>query len=440
MIHDVGLVICAKNQPPRHVLCTGSPILDETNQKLGAVVVMHDISQQRKDEELLRNTLQRLKLATASASMGVWDWDLQSGSMTWDHRMFELYGATHGEIRGTVQDWKDGLYPEDLDRAISECEAAIRGDVPFDTEFRVKHRNGAILWIHANATVLRDEIGRPLRMIGLNRDITERKETEARLRESEDEVRSVNQNLEQRVKERTAQLEAANKEMEAFSYSVSHDLRAPLRSIDGFSKVLLEDYSNQVDEEGRHYLSRIRMGAQRMGLLIDDLLKLSKTSRSELTVSDCNLSRLCSQVAGNLADLHTERRVAVSIQPGMLVQADHHLMQVVLENLLGNAWKFTLKSEVPRIELGETVSTQGERTFFIRDNGAGFDMANAGKLFNAFQRLHATTDFEGTGIGLAIVHRIIHRHGGRVWAEAKPGEGATFFFTLPRTQSDGKAG
>ena len=678
VIHDIGLVICAKNQPPRHVLCNGSPILDEMNRKLGAVVVLHDITKQRHDSERLQDTVQRMELATTSSRIGVWDWNLQDGTMIWDDRMFELYGATRGEIHGSVQDWKDGLHPEDIDRAVAECEAAIRGEAQFDTDFRVQQKNGAVLWIHANATVIRDATGRPLRMIGLNRDITERKHGEAQLQErerllglfiqnapaaiamldldmryifasrrwfqdyrlesqdiigrshyevfpeipdrwkeihrrclagatesceedpfprsdglldwvkwsirpwlnssnqiggiiimsemvtqrklaedavrkisvaveqspvtvvitdvqgrieyvnpkftevtgyaaaeaigqnprilksghfssenyrdlwatitngktwegefhnkkkngvlfweaatiapikdsfgkiinfvaikeditefkrveaerkvAEAEVRRLNEDLEQRVKDRTTQLEAANKEMEAFSYSVSHDLRAPLRSIDGFSQVLLEDYPDRLDEEGKRYLTRIRLGTQRMGHLIDDLLKLSKTSRAELTTSECDLSSLCCRVAGNLAELNPERRVKVTIQPGMLVQADLRLMQVVLENLLGNAWKFTSRQRDPRVEAGEMAGPDGKRTFFIRDNGAGFDMAFVGKLFNAFQRLHATSEFEGTGIGLAIVQRIIHRHGGRVWAEAEMGKGATFFFTLP---------
>ena len=212
---------------------------------------------------------------------------------------------------------------------------------------------------------------------------------------------------------------------------MSHDLRAPLRSIDGFSQVLLEDYQNRLDETGRHYLSRIRKGTQRMGLLIDDLLKFSKTNRSDLTLTDCDLSGLSARVAGDLAHGDPGRGGTVSIQPGLRVQADPRLMQVVLENLLGNAWKFTAKREDPCIEVGEAVSAEGERAFFIKDNGAGFDMAHAAKLFHAFQRLHAVTDFEGTGIGLAIVQRIIHRHGGRVWAQAEPGHGATFLFTLP---------
>jgi light-regulated signal transduction histidine kinase (bacteriophytochrome) len=221
--------------------------------------------------------------------------------------------------------------------------------------------------------------------------------------------------------------------MEAFSYSVSHDLRAPLRSINGFNQILMEEYVDKLDEDGKHYLSLTHLAAQRMGNLIDDLLKLSKTSRSELTLTECDLSRLCIQVAGDAAHLNPERKVEIIIQPGMILQADLHLMLVVLENLLGNAWKFTSKSQDPRIEVGEIVSSGAERIFFVRDNGAGFDMAHSDKLFNAFQRLHSSSDFEGTGIGLAIVQRIIHRHGGRIWAEAKPGAGATFFFTIPDT-------
>ena len=248
---------------------------------------------------------------------------------------------------------------------------------------------------------------------------------------AEAEVRRLNENLEKRVQERTLQLEIANKEMEAFSYSVSHDLRAPLRSIDGFARILVEDYQDELDAAGRQHLSRINLATRRMGNLIDDLLKLSKTSRSELAVSDCDLSRLGSRVTGNLADLNPERRVEVFIHSGMRVQADPNLLQVVLENLLGNAWKFTARCQDPRIELGESAAPDGERVFFIRDNGAGFDLAQAGQLFAPFQRFHAASEFEGTGIGLALVQRIIHRHGGRIWAEAEPGKGATFHFTLP---------
>lgn len=261
-------------------------------------------------------------------------------------------------------------------------------------------------------------------MISFIRDITARKQAEKT-------IRHFNHTLEQRVLERTTQLEAANQEMEAFSYSVSHDLRAPLRGIDGFSQALVEDYQDRLDETGRNYISRIRAGTHRMGQLIDDLLKLSRVCRSEPIRVQTDLSDLCRKVVDELAQSAPERRIEVSIQPGLSAWVDRNLLQVSLENLLRNAWKFTSKSENPRIEVGETTSPSGEPAFFIRDNGAGFDMEHRGKLFNAFQRLHSTNEFEGTGIGLAIVKRIIHRHGGRIWAEAEPGKGAAFFFTLP---------
>jgi light-regulated signal transduction histidine kinase (bacteriophytochrome) len=248
---------------------------------------------------------------------------------------------------------------------------------------------------------------------------------------AEVKIRSLNEDLERRVKDRTAQLEATNKEMEAFSYSVSHDLRTPLQSISGFSDVLVEEYQDRLDEKFTRYVSRIRSSAHRMGQIIEDLLKLSQSNRSAITFIDIELSDVCAHIAMELAQANPGRTVKISIQPGMVVHGDRSLMQVVVENLLGNAWKFTAKIQTPKIEVGEILSPFGERIFFIRDNGAGFDMAHADKLFSAFERLHSASDFEGTGIGLSIVDRVIFRHGGRVWAESQPGHGATFFFTIP---------
>lgn len=257
------------------------------------------------------------------------------------------------------------------------------------------------------------------------RDITARKQ-------AEEQIRQLNAELEERVKERTAQLEAANKELEAFSYSVSHDLRAPLRSIDGFSQALLEDYTDELDAMGKDYLQRVRKAAQRMAELIDDMLHLSRITRSEMHYERVDLSQLAIEIASELQNTQPERQVEFAIAPDLVATGDKPLLRILLENLLGNAWKFTTKHQKAKIEFGiiQCNNNCTDCTYFVRDDGAGFDMAYVNKLFGAFQRLHAMTDFEGTGIGLATVQRVVRRHGGRIWAEGAIEQGATFFFTL----------
>jgi PAS domain S-box-containing protein len=227
-------------------------------------------------------------------------------------------------------------------------------------------------------------------------------------------------------------LEASNSELEAFSYSVSHDLRTPLRAIDGFSQALLEDYGDVLQAEGKDYLRRLRAAAQNMGRLIDDMLRLSRITRAELEWQDVDLSEMCRAIVAELVANAPERRIEISIEAGMHARGDAHWLHQAMENLLGNAWKFTSKTGSPRIEVGATSDAEsGERVFFVRDNGAGFANERAEKLFAPFQRLHGADEFPGTGVGLAIVRRIIHRHGGRIWADATIGKGATFYFTLP---------
>jgi PAS domain S-box-containing protein len=250
------------------------------------------------------------------------------------------------------------------------------------------------------------------------RDVTQRKRME-------EDVQKLNEDL----KQRAAQLEAANRELEAFSYSVSHDLRAPLRSIDGFSHVVLEDYGEQLPADARGYLERVRAAAQRMAVLIDDLLNLSRVTRTAVQPKFINLSKIAEDIVVGLQEAQPGRKVAFSLTPDLMVEADPHLMHIVLENLLNNAWKFTSKQELPAIEFGQKQHVK-ERTFYIRDNGVGFDMAYADKLFGVFQRLHSVSEFPGTGVGLATVQRIISIHGGRIWAESAEGKGTTFYFTL----------
>ncbi|WP_161794796.1 PAS domain-containing protein [Desulfonatronum thioautotrophicum] len=249
------------------------------------------------------------------------------------------------------------------------------------------------------------------------------------LRRVERELRDLNRELENKVLERTARLEEANKELEAFSYSVSHDLRAPLRGIDGFSQALLEDYHDQLDEQGRDYLQRVRKASQRMGMLIDDLLKLSRVSRAELNPAPVDLSRMVEQIAATLRESDPELEVTFIVEPDVKVEADPALLRIVMGNLLDNAYKFTRYVAKPRVVFGQRLM-DGNQVCFLQDNGAGFDMAYADKLFTAFQRLHSAERYPGTGVGLATTARIIRRHGGRIWAEAEPDQGATFYFTL----------
>jgi PAS domain S-box-containing protein len=280
---------------------------------------------------------------------------------------------------------------------------------------------------------LKDANGNVTGALSTARDITERKQ-------AEEEIRRLNAELEQRVAERTAQLEAANKELEAFAYSVSHDLRAPLRGIDGWSLALIEDYYDQLDEAARQYLNRVRGEAQRMGQLIDALLQLSRLTRAEIKKKPVDLTLLAQTIVTRLRAEQPERQVEVVIQPGLTAHGDPTQLEVVLTNLLGNAWKFTNGRDQARLEFGRLLPSPGGTTagrtggedgaYFVRDNGVGFDMAYAQKLFGAFQRMHKTSQFPGAGIGLATVQRIIHRHGGRVWAEAQVDQGATFYFTL----------
>ncbi len=277
------------------------------------------------------------------------------------------------------------------------------------------------LLLNARRVVNEDE-GSAMILLAIE-DVTEKKE-------AEDALRRLNDELEDRVRERTAQLEAANQEMEAFCYSVSHDLRAPLRAIDGFARELLQSYADRLDDQGRHYLRRVRSNSQRMADLIDDLLQLSRLSRVEMKYEPVDMTALAAAIAADLRQREPGRHVTVVIEPGLTARADAGLLLVALENLLGNAWKFTSKKPHATVEVGR-VAEDGPPKFFVRDDGAGFDPAFAGKLFGAFQRLHHERDFPGTGIGLATVQRVVHRHGGTIRAEGTVGAGATFFFTLP---------
>lgn len=363
--------------------------------------------------------LQATALATAANAIIITD---HAGRILWVNPAFTaLTGYTEKEAIGNTSRL---LKSDRHDAAFyREFWNVILSGRTWHGEFTNRRKDGTLYYDQHTVTPVLGESGEITHFVGVTSDVTARKL-------AEEEIRKLNAELEQRVQERTAQLEAANKELESFSYSVSHDLRAPLRSMDGFSRTLLEDYSGKLDERGKDYLQRVRAASQRMGFLIDDLLELARLTRSAMQYTLVDVSSLARSVMAELEQSQPERQVEVVIAPGMQAHADPALLRVALVNLLGNAWKFTGKQPRARIEAG-SAQHEGETVFFVRDDGAGFDMAYADKLFGAFQRLHGSQEFKGTGIGLATVQRVIHRHGGRVWTESQVGKGATFYFTLP---------
>ena len=529
-----------------------------THPEFGEVwmILNKDVTGRKQAENKLREKEERLALATIHNGVGIWDWNLITQEMIWDDSMYSLYHIRREDFIGTEEAWRAALHPDDLERGDREVNDAIAGIKPFDTEFRVVWPDGEIRHIKAVAKVFRDERGNPLRMLGINMDITELRRTSIALQEksnllhsiidssadyifakdrelrtvlcnkifagavgkyaqdligktdiengwdpelvkgnaakgirgyeqddldaiagktihsvdqlyvdgklhyvdtvklplvddaghtfgmfgisrditerkqAEENIRQLNSELEQRVIARTASLEAANKDLEGFAYSVAHDLRAPLRAIDGFSQLVLKRYEEKLDDEGKRLLNVVRGNTRRMGQLIDDILAFSRAGRLEIKASTTDMAALAREVWQELEPSRAEREVFLNIKSLPNAQGDRAMLRQVWANLLGNAVKFTRPKPTAQIEVEGKIEG-AEYIYSIKDNGVGFDMQYADKLFGVFQRLHGIEEFEGTGIGLAIVKRIIPRHGGRVWAEGKANEGAAFYFALP---------
>lgn len=333
----------------------------------------------------------------------------------------ELIGYTRDELLGKSD--YDFFPKEQADFFTTRDRMVLaKGTIEDIPEEQINTRTKGTRILHTKKVAILDEQGRPRNLLGISEDVTEQKERE-------NEINRLNMALIQR----NIEIESINKELQAFSYSVSHDLRAPLRSIDGFSMALLEDYRDKLDAQGINYLQRVRAATQRMGELIDDILLLSRVSRTEIRKTDVDLSALSHSIITELRSTEPHRKVEIDIEAGLHVQGDPALLRVMLENLWSNAWKFTAKTKQAHIKF----SRKGD-SYYLRDNGAGFDMAYVDKLFGAFQRLHTPDEFPGTGIGLATVQRILHRHGGYIRAEGQVGFGATFYFTLSNSETQQK--
>jgi PAS domain S-box-containing protein len=399
------------------------PEFDRDGRAVSVMTVSRDITGRKRAEADLSRMNERFALAANAARLGVWDWNIQKNELVWDDRMYALYGVKRDDFAGAYDAWLKGVHPDDRAASDEISKQARRGEREYDTEFRVVWPDGSVHYLKAYGQFVRDAEGKPSRMTGVNYDITEQ-------RRAQEEIRTLNQELEHRVADRTAQLEAATNELEALAYSLAHDLRAPLRGIDGFSQAILDEYAGMFDAQGKRHLDRIRSAAQFMGQLIDDMLNLVRVSRSTMNMQHLDLSTMMREIAHELTARDPERRVEFVIQKDVLVRGDGRLLRIALEHLLGNAWKFTSQHPAARIECG-VQDNNGTPVYFVRDDGVGFDMRYAEKLFGAFQRLHSAPEYPGTGVGLAAVQRIIRRHGGTVWAEGKEEHGATFYFTLP---------
>jgi len=403
------------------VSVTARPLEHPDTRLHGALLVLSDIAEYKNTAKALRHSMHLLRIILETLPVAVWVTN-NEGSIIMKNKAAEgiwpgaeypgidQFGEYKACWRSTGKSMDAHEWP--LAHALTHGEALV-GEV-----LDIECLDGTRKTIVDSAVPIWDNSRQIVGAIVVHEDITE-------LRREEEKVKRLNEEL----KRRAIEVDAVNKELEAFSHSVSHDLRAPLRGIDGFSRALLEDYAGKLDAQGQDYLQRVCAASGRMSRLIDDLLELARVTRTEIRRTQVDMSALAQTIAAELKKHSPERQVEFVITPGMVVEADPQLLRIVLENLLGNAFKFTQKQPRAAIEMG-LAQDQGKTVYFVRDNGVGFDMTYAGKLFGAFQRLHAVTEFEGTGVGLASVQRIIQRHGGTVSAQGAVGRGATFYFTL----------
>lgn len=396
---------------------------DENKKVIRMIGALQDVTERKANEQMLRISNERYKIVSRATNDAIWDWNLLTNEVFWSGAVKAIFGFKEKEIGYTNSWWISQVHPDDrakLQKAFKEVLSTGREYLQID--YRFMCADGTYKYVHDRSFVIYEhtEAGKqPIRMVGALQDITQRKM-------AEQEMKNFSLLLEKRVKERTSELEALNNELESFSYSVSHDLRAPLRSINGFSQAIIEDYYEMLDETGKEYLDRIKANSQRMANLIDDLLKLSQITRHQLKKEEINLSVLVYDIIERLKESYDLQKVEFKIQDNLLVFADPKLLNIALTNLLDNALKFSHKSEKPVLIFAR--ETTG--AFLIKDNGIGFEVKYVNKVFEAFQRLQNQPEYPGTGIGLSIVHRIIKRHGGSIWANSQPGKGATFYFTL----------
>ncbi|MFZ2301602.1 MAG: ATP-binding protein [Gallionella sp.] len=371
----------------------------------------------------LRASEHGLNEAQRIAHLGSWNLDIVNNVLTWSDEIYRIFEIDPEKFGATYESFLNAIHPDDREQVNNAYTESLKNRVPYNIEHRLLMKDGRVKYVNEICETFYGKDDRPVRSFGIVHDITERKQLE-------EKVNELNRNLESRVIERTALLEASNKDMEDFSYSISHDLRAPLRAINGFSKILQEEYADRLDDEGKRLLNVVGDNARKMGELIDGLLAFSRAGRSEIMRSPIDMKKLVSSVWEELKPKMAGRNVHLDIRDMPPAEGDPAMIRQVVLNLLSNAVKFTEQRADAQVEIGWQTG-EHETVYHVKDNGVGFDMQYADKLFGVFLRLHGMDEFEGAGIGLAIVKRIVTKHGGRVWAEGRPNEGATIYFALP---------
>jgi PAS domain S-box-containing protein len=402
-------------------LCTVSPLL-AGDQVAGTLCISSSVVELKRSEQRSRRSEQLMVDTAGVAHLGTWEWDISLPNATWSEELYRIYGLTPETYTPSYEAYLTMVHPDDRQRVIDATNRVFHEHVPYSHDERIFRGDGTMRYLHTWAHPVLDETGTLRRLIGVCQDITEQKR-------AEEEVRELNVELERRVADRTHTIERSMRDLEMFSSMVSHDLRAPI-SVIKMCADLVTRQTPDLPETVAIHIERIQRSVSHMTELVDDLLTLARVGSARLARVDVDLASVAGEVVADLARVDPGRQVAIEIAPRIRGHADAGLIRAVMQNLLANAWKYSSQVDAPRIEVGTVESASGHAVF-VRDNGAGFDMDEAHRLFVPFERLHASAEFSGTGVGLAIVHRILERHGGRIWAESAPGQGATFYFELP---------
>jgi PAS domain S-box-containing protein len=401
---------------------TVSP-LHEDGAVAGCLCVSADMTDRKRTELRLRRSEELMVDTQGVAHLGTWDWDVSEPNATWSAELYRIYGLTPEKYTPSYDAYLMMVHPDDRARVVDATNRVFKEHVPYSHDERIFRPDGSMRYLHTWAHPVLDDNGKLTRLVGVCQDITHQKL-------AEEEVKQLNADLEGRVAERTRTIETSMRDVEAFNATVSHDLRAPLSVIQLSCETILRKEGGALTSTVADHLVRIRRSVDFMNALVNDLLTLSQVGHATLKRSDFDVSAASEEILADLKRGAPERQVVIEVESGLRCSADAPLMRAALENLLRNAWKYSSRVPVARIEVG-AAKEGGARAFYVRDNGAGFDMSEAHRLFAPFERLHESSEFEGTGIGLAAVHRIIERHGGRIWAASEPSRGATFYVTLP---------